>query len=641
MEAGRTGFDPSGTSGGTAVANRFTDGEQGVNFAERDGQENISKRIDGIDKTYLLSTASNVDSVDNLSQGVSSLGLTDQVITPSNGSSVSEGDYGDRDRFGFDDGGNSNAHVSRTGFKSDHGESHDREVPDGMSSNEKEELLQDMFPSVDDDVVSDTLRSANGNYGAALDQLLNLVYFAEAAGGSDDGSGSSCYSGSYAGSAESTSKRKKAGMRSIDAFAVDDDRDKNSKYQHSERRGRRKRKGRGRVQNADEATKNRMNGTAQASSTSWGIAHECTPTSKNKWEMAKEDIGFLSSRVRKSQPTIASMYHKHGASVSDTLLALIEDTEREQQRIPDTGNDNEKEELDLMIEAQAIALAEDFPDLPAIHLVTLVRLTYPLQMAAYDLAEVLQRPMKSTSLVSSTFFAPSPRVSSSETLNSLQSISGQSRNCHRQTGSSSTNTTTTTSSSSSTNGIATAMISSAPSASYPSSIPAHHFTAAARYARRANRNNHLGGAAAYHAKLGHEALSIQRAARSSAADALIKSRTNYNRNKTSSSSSDIVLDLHGLTVHDALRVVRREVSGWWASLGEDRAGVVGVDGGWAGRFQGAKRRPELVLVTGRGQHSVGGRAKVGPAVIDMLVREGWKVEIGSGVLYVTGRKKKR
>ena len=633
------GFDPSGTSGGMEPADRPTCGKEGSSVVEGEEQKHKNKRIDGIDRIHLSSTTSTADSVDDLSQGVSSLGLADQVITPSNGSSVSEGDYDDRCGFGVDSCGGSNVRVSKTESKFDHEESHDAEIPDRMSSQEKEELLQDMFPSVDDDIVSQTLRSADGNYDAALDQLLNLVYFAEAAGVSDDGSGSSSYSGSNAGSAGSSSRRKKAEMRSIDAFAVDSDGDKNSDYQHSERRSRRKRKGRSRGQHANVATTNRTNGAAQALSTSVSAFRDYTTMSRNKWEAAKDNIEFLSSRVKKPQPTIASMYHKHGASISVTLLALIEDTEREQQKTIGTGNDMEKDELDLMIEAQAIALAEDFPDLPVTQLITLVRLTYPSQMAAYELAEVLQRPTESNSLASSTFYTSSPRVPTSETLNNLQSVSGQSRNHHRHTESSGTNTTTTTTSSSSTNGIATATTPSlSSSASHTSSTPAHHFTAAARYARRANRNNHFGGAAAYHAQLGHKALSSQRAAQSSAADALIRSRTNHNRNKT---SSDIVLDLHGLTVHDALRIVRREVSGWWTSLGEERAGVVGVDGGWAGRFQGAKRRPELVLVTGRGQHSVGGRAKVGPAVIDMLVREGWKVEIGSGVVYVTGRKKQK
>ena len=40
---------------------------------------------------------------------------------------------------------------------------------------------------------------------------------------------------------------------------------------------------------------------------------------------------------------------------------------------------------------------------------------------------------------------------------------------------------------------------------------------------------------------------------------------------------------------------------------------------------------------GRGETCEGGRERLGPAVGGMLVKEGWRVEVGEGVLVVRGR----
>jgi len=48
----------------------------------------------------------------------------------------------------------------------------------------------------------------------------------------------------------------------------------------------------------------------------------------------------------------------------------------------------------------------------------------------------------------------------------------------------------------------------------------------------------------------------------------------------------------------------------------------------------------LRIVTGVGRHSEGGRGKLGPAVARMLVSEGWRVEVGEGIVEVLGRAKR-
>ena len=89
-----------------------------------------------------------------------------------------------------------------------------------------------------------------------------------------------------------------------------------------------------------------------------------------------------------------------------------------------------------------------------------------------------------------------------------------------------------------------------------------------------------------------------------------------------------MLDLHGVSIADAVRITEERVAKWWnkVKMKEGRRGER-IGGG-------------LTVVTGRGAHSKEGRGRIGPAVVKMLVREGWKVEVGSGQVVVTGRVKR-
>jgi hypothetical protein len=116
----------------------------------------------------------------------------------------------------------------------------------------------------------------------------------------------------------------------------------------------------------------------------------------------------------------------------------------------------------------------------------------------------------------------------------------------------------------------------------------------------------MGGAAAYYSSLGRDFDSRAKSAVSASADALVKSQSRPGE-----------LDLHGVTVKDAERIARDGVTSWWVNT--------------RGQMHTGFR-----IITGKGTHSEGGKGKLGPAVGKMLMREGWKVEIGSGFLVVTG-----
>lgn len=95
------------------------------------------------------------------------------------------------------------------------------------------------------------------------------------------------------------------------------------------------------------------------------------------------------------------------------------------------------------------------------------------------------------------------------------------------------------------------------------------------------------------------------------------------------------LDLHGLTVNDALSVTKKEVAKWWKTEMDERtaAGILSRYG------QKANHVEPLRIVTGRGIHSVDGQARIRASVIRLLERDGYMIEEETGLVRVLGRKK--
>lgn len=116
-----------------------------------------------------------------------------------------------------------------------------------------------------------------------------------------------------------------------------------------------------------------------------------------------------------------------------------------------------------------------------------------------------------------------------------------------------------------------------------------------------------------------------------AAQATVRYRTLVNRSSTSSlprgaassqSTNDQgdVIDLHGVTVHQALSITRQSLNTWW-SKNQFRPSIA-----------------PLHLITGVGRHSKGQIALIRPAVLAMLQRERWNCrEQQTGHIVVVGR----
>ncbi len=309
--------------------------------------------------------------------------------------------------------------------------------------------------------------------------------------------------------------------------------------------------------------------------------------SKNEWQKTSEEIDFIASRTNLPTHAVASVYHKNAGSMAATIVALI-DTADEPDVV--TAQPNES-----VLKANAAELARDFPGLPKTQLATLIRLTSPSTAAAHELAKIMAAAKRRPAAVSPEHLVPqyAPLV-----LPDAPTKEQPSAKRHA------------------------APLSAAPDG--PGTRSARdYYAAASSYARKATADNHLAGAAGYYAQLGRDASAASVAAASRSADALAAAQ-----------SSPDSLDLHGIMVRDAVRLARGRVAVWWEGLGERRAGV-GVDGGWGGRRRGGVG-DGFRIVTGKGTHSVGGRGRIGPAVLRALLEDGWKVEVGSGVIYVTG-----
>ncbi|OWT39869.1 hypothetical protein C362_02365 [Cryptococcus neoformans Bt1] len=94
-----------------------------------------------------------------------------------------------------------------------------------------------------------------------------------------------------------------------------------------------------------------------------------------------------------------------------------------------------------------------------------------------------------------------------------------------------------------------------------------------------------------------------------------------------------MIDLHHLTVNEAVSVAEKAVDKWWINEREQRAE------GWGAK--GKKSQGCLVIVVGAGRHSAGNRGVLGPAVAGHLDKAGWRVDKGEssrGYLVVHGRK---
>ncbi|KAI9759260.1 MAG: hypothetical protein M4579_002469 [Chaenotheca gracillima] len=299
----------------------------------------------------------------------------------------------------------------------------------------------------------------------------------------------------------------------------------------------------------------------------------------SKWDTAQQDVDFLVSRTKLSRPLLYSLYHENGGVMQGTIRAILR-LERE--------NNSEVLSDDEAIQANAFALGQDFTTIPAADLTTLIRLTHPSIASAHEVAKALTTPslQKATGGIEIVTRLPPLDLSSSPATRSASSSAKTKRSSLAD---------------------ATALANSYNVARHSA------FTQASAAYRKGKSQPLMGAAASYYSGLGRDYDAKAKQYGAAAADALVDAQ-----------SSGSELDLHGVSVKDAVRIASDKVSTWWAELGDARYGARASSG------------PRYRIVTGVGRHSEGGKGRLGPAVGRMLLKQGWKVEIGEGVLIITG-----
>ncbi|EXJ63825.1 hypothetical protein A1O7_00160 [Cladophialophora yegresii CBS 114405] len=334
----------------------------------------------------------------------------------------------------------------------------------------------------------------------------------------------------------------------------------------SSRKGRKKRKP-------------RTNDSSRASSASSSLYNsERTPV--NVWSTMSEDVEFICSRTKLHPQTVRSEYHLNGARLSSTIRALATKEAAESNKTSDSND---------IIDLQIAEFRHRYEHVPIPQLCGLLSLARNIPSAAQELLEAM------TAVDDTTKPGKLYDVAQYIPIDLKENEPFQTPSGSKWTS-----------------------VSAQPRASASAQrIAAGQTFGQASAAYKKSKSNPLfGGAAAYYSGVAHEQLKAAKLAHAAEADALV-----------SNQSSATVLDLHGVSVQDAVRIASAKTQSWWDGLGDAKYATGG----------GGPARAGYRIVTGLGTHSKNQAPRIGPAVSKMLIREGWKVEIGHGELIVTGK----
>lgn len=309
----------------------------------------------------------------------------------------------------------------------------------------------------------------------------------------------------------------------------------------------------------------------------------------NKWDAAQKDVDFICARTFPilKKETVKSTYHANGASLSATI-----------QRLANLHAPSDKTSIteDPVMTSQIEELTQDYPEITPELLFGLLRITRNSISAAHELAKAYMAtpaPRSAAELIKFTTSPPPVDVEVEEAPRRRGAGARSSRGYEQ--------------------------ISA--SAGYHFSTGADALTKASAAYRRGKSDKLMGGAAAYYASVGRDHLDRAKREAAASADALADRQATWNS-----------VDLHGISVQDAVRITSERVSDWWESLGDSK---------YMRGSEGDAARGGYRIITGLGRHSHDGTSRLGPAVAKMLTREGWKVEVEPGALKVVGIVRRR
>lgn len=319
-----------------------------------------------------------------------------------------------------------------------------------------------------------------------------------------------------------------------------------------------------------------------------------TTASVPVWDRIKKEIDFISTSLNIPVQKVTSVYHSHGSKLAPTVASLL-DTYTRNTSYPASDSTEHLNELR--------ELSSVFTTVKPAYLDALLRLCSENKTAVFTLADLLSH-YRAPSPLPTVSAAPKPTAPQTRprartpdnwvTIGHRSSYASPPPSPHQPMRMSSTRTAAHASSLKSARNIA--------------------FEKASRSYRRSRSDRNFGGAAAYYADMGK--------------DLDIKAKDYANRaaeQMVNENSEEFMLDLHGVTVPQAVKIARERTTQWWVHAREE--GGRGV-------------RP-LVIVTGMGKHSKDGNPRLFPAVSKMLVRENWKIRVEPGQLVVLGAAAKK
>ena len=470
----------------------------------------------------------------------------------------------------------------------------------------KATYLRDMFPGVGDFAVTHTLNKCYGSFERAFDDLLNH---------------------SFIDTHNSSNEQDKIDHKGVDAFFINTP---NSTPRGRSRTG--KKKSKSSTNEQDPSASSTPTTPMPSGSNPWARTDlllknaPSTPT-QSPWEKAMREVEFISSQSRVPQATISPLYQKSGGSISATVSALLDRRESEL-----AYKHNQRDKLvEIAINDHATELGWQFGSIPRPTLVSLARLTHPSFDRAQELAKALTRadtPKPSSNgagrIEVVKRYTPIPMATAKDspppTNRGARSSNSPSPWTHVVPNNRPSNISPDVDASPSSRYQQSTALASA-----YSNASSRAFGQAADAYRRGRSDHLMSAAAGYYGQVGRDYATMRREATADAADALVDQQ-----------STPGVIDLHGVSAKDAVRIAKARVQQWWAS--SSARGVRGLDGRVMREVDGPGSQGNLEIVTGLGRHSREGRPIIGPAVGRMLANDGWQARVYDGVWTVYGKR---
>ncbi|POR37354.1 Uncharacterized protein TPAR_02431 [Tolypocladium paradoxum] len=409
---------------------------------------------------------------------------------------------------------------------------------DNDSKESKILLLQSMFSELKEYDVKYALKKANGDFQAALDDLLNIQYL------------------------QSTGQQKKG----VDGFFKPDD-------APSSKSKRKKKAKKGLTPDSDLS----LDGSPALGAETNG----------------QDEIEYIAERLGIRSDEVSDMYHKSECSKGATVVELLD------QYIShgiETQDDAGKQHAD--------DLARTYRHVPGKYMPTIVHVAGSIPQFADDLAALLNKHFSKQSKGQrfdlSYRLTPLPREDM-EAGGLLAPGKATVREANVMAGRS----TAATSS------VDLAKAFQAANSYHQARIDAA--SSAAQLHRRGASSPLYRQAASYYTDRAREQARYAQQATSTAADILVEQQSTANS-----------IDLHGVLVHDGVRIARQRTQDWWQGLGEFRARRAREEG--------------FTVITGLGRHNSSGVSQLRQAVAAALLQDGWKVRVETGKFVVTGRR---